>query len=92
MFDRYTLREINYSYLGTIIVHHYIELIVIAMNESMLGKIDNSFKDFFKQFFDLLLSRYSLNSAKGVPIYQGHENSMPVAVDGGGHWKIILVK
>lgn len=92
MLDRDTLREIDDCQFLACFVDHKVELVIITMDEPMLGKFYQSVETQFKQLFDLLLGGHTLYMAKSVSVDQRHQNSVSVGVDGFRDREVVLME
>lgn len=82
MIDRDALGEVDDCQFGPVLVHHQVELVVIAVNQPVLSKFHQSIEGSLENRFNLLLSGDPLNMAKGISVYQGHEDGVSVGIDG----------
>jgi hypothetical protein len=62
------------------------------MDESMLGKLDNQLQSFMKNSLDRAMLSNFLDMAQRITINKGHQNSMPISVDGSGCGESTLMK
>ena len=86
------LGEVYHCYFAATVVHHQIELVVIAMNETVFGEVYQVLDAGFEQGLYLFLGSYAGYLAESIPVDQGHQDSVAVGVDWSWNWKFVLVK
>lgn len=62
------------------------------MDKSIGSEVDQHGSGLFKENLDPLLRVDPLNMAQWLPIHQGHDDGMPVGVDGCWGLEVVLVE
>lgn len=92
MLDGYALREVDDCQFGASAIDHEVELVVITVNEPILGKLNQDFEGLFEQPCDFLLGGDPLDVAEGVSVDERHEDGVTIGVDGFGGGKSLLIE
>lgn len=90
--DGHALGEVNDRNLGPFHVGDDVELIVVSVDETVLGKVEEDFYAHLEESLYFVLAADPLDVAESVSFDEGHDDGVAVSVDGLGGGEVVFVE